>query len=89
MKQLVKSTLAVIALATFTSQAVSAQSQTSNVNSRERILQVLDQSRPNEYPKQARTQGRTGPQGLLPCHQHGFRKGVLRDCSTQNRHPVW
>ena len=43
MKQFVKSTLAVVALATFTSQAVSAQSQTSNVNSRERILQVLDQ----------------------------------------------
>ena len=49
MKQFVKSTLAVVALATFTSQAVSAQSQTSNVNSRERILQVLDQSRPNDY----------------------------------------
>jgi len=49
MKQLVKSTLAVVALATFTSQAVSAQSQTSKVNSRERILQVLDQSRPNDY----------------------------------------
>ena len=38
MKQLVKSTLAVVALATLASQAVSAQSQTSNVNSRERIL---------------------------------------------------
>ena len=50
MKQLVKSTLAVIALATIFSQAVLAQSvATSKVNSRERILQVLDQSRPNDY----------------------------------------
>ena len=49
MKKIVKSTLAVIALATLTSQAANAQSSTSKVNSRERILQVLDQSRPNEY----------------------------------------
>ena len=49
MKQLVKSTLAIVALAALSSQAVNAQSQTSQVNSRERILQVLDQSRPNEY----------------------------------------
>jgi uroporphyrinogen decarboxylase len=49
MKQLVKSTLAIVALAAISSQAVNAQSQTSQVNSRERILQVLDQSRPNEY----------------------------------------
>ena len=50
MKQLVKSTLAVIALATISSQAVLAQSvATSKVNSRERVLQVLDQSRPNDY----------------------------------------
>jgi uroporphyrinogen decarboxylase len=49
MKQLVKSTLAVVALATLASQAVSAQSSISKVNSRERILQVLDQSRPNDY----------------------------------------
>jgi uroporphyrinogen decarboxylase len=50
MKQFVKSTLAVIALATISSQAVLAQSvATSKVNSRERILQVLDQSRPNDY----------------------------------------
>ena len=50
MKQTIKSTLAVIALATISSQAVLAQSEaTSKVNSRERILQVLDQSRPNDY----------------------------------------
>ena len=49
MKQLVKSTLAVVALATLASQAVSAQSSISKVNSRERILQVLDQSRANDY----------------------------------------
>ena len=49
MKQLVKSTLAILALAAISSQAVSAQLQTSQVSSRERILQVLDQSRPNAY----------------------------------------
>ena len=50
MKQIIKSTLAVIALATISNQAVLAQSvATSKVNSRERILQVLDQSRPNDY----------------------------------------
>lgn len=49
MKQLVKSTLAIFVLAAISSQAVNAQSQTSKVNSRERILQVLDQSRPNAY----------------------------------------
>lgn len=46
MKQIVKATLAVIALATFTQQVAAQQTASSK---RERILQVLDQSRPNEY----------------------------------------
>ena len=48
MKKLVKTTLAVIALATLTSEIAVAQ-QTVASSKRERILQVLDQSRPNEY----------------------------------------
>lgn len=48
MKNFVKTTLAVIALATLTSEIAVAQ-QTVASNKRERILQVLDQSRPNEY----------------------------------------
>ena len=48
MKQIVKTTLAVIALATLTSEIAVAQQQVAK-NRRERILQVLDQSRPNTY----------------------------------------
>ena len=48
MKQIVKTTLAVIALATLTSEIAVAQQQVAK-NRRERILQVLDQSRPNAY----------------------------------------
>ena len=48
MKNFVKTTLAVIALATLTSEIAVAQ-QTVASSKRERILQVLDQSRPNEY----------------------------------------
>ena len=48
MKKIVKATLAVIALATLTSEIAVAQ-QTVASSKRERILQVLDQSRPNEY----------------------------------------
>ena len=48
MKQIVKTTLAVIALATITSEIAVAQQQVAK-NRRERILQVLDQSRPNTY----------------------------------------
>ncbi len=48
MKNFVKTTLAVIALATLTSETAVAQ-QTVASSKRERILQVLDQSRPNEY----------------------------------------
>jgi len=48
MKQIVKATLAIVALAT-SFQTVAAQEQQVANNRRERILQVLDQSRPNAY----------------------------------------
>ena len=48
MKQIIKTTLAVVALATLTSDIAYAQ-QTVASSKRERVLQVLDQSRPNEY----------------------------------------
>lgn len=48
MKQIIKTTLAVVALAILTSEIANGQ-QTVASSKRERVLQVLDQSRPNEY----------------------------------------
>jgi len=48
MKQIMKSTLAIVALATLTTSVVSAQSY-ADYNKRELLWQVLDQSRPNDY----------------------------------------
>ena len=48
MKQIIFKTIAVALLATTGYQTVAAQQQIAN-NRRERILQVLDQSRPNAY----------------------------------------
>ena len=48
MKQIIFKTIAVALLATTGYQTIAAQQQVAN-NRRERILQVLDQSRPNEY----------------------------------------
>lgn len=69
MKQIIFKTIAVALLATTGYQTAAAQQQIAN-NRRERILQVLDQSRPNAYVpaaffppfrEQTRTESGTGP----------------------------